>query len=73
MWMCRWARQSASLHDNTATKPVTKGAIFRLAANDYLQAMWSTSSTNGSLEAFAATAYAPASPSVALSITRISA
>jgi hypothetical protein len=63
----------ASLHDNTATKPVTKGAIFRVSANDYLEAMWSTSSTNGSLEAFAATAYAPAAPSVSLSITRISA
>jgi hypothetical protein len=61
----------ASLHDNTATKPVTKGAIFRVSANDYLEAMWATSSTNGRLEAFPATAYAPAAPSVSLSITRI--
>lgn len=60
-----------SLHDNTATTAVTKGAIFRVSAGDYLEAVWSTSSTSGRLEAFAATAYAPACPSVALSITRI--
>ena len=63
----------ASLHNNTATKPVTKGAIFRVNANDYLQAMWATSSTSGTLNAFAATAFAPAAPSVSLSIVRISA
>lgn len=63
----------ASLHDNTATKPVTKSAVFRVNANDNLQAMWATSSTSGSLNAFASTAFAPATPSASLSITRISA
>ena len=62
-----------SLHDNTAAQTVTKGAIFRVSANDYLEAVWATDRTDGSLKAFAATAYAPASPSVSLSITRISA
>jgi len=62
----------ASLHDNTATKPVTKGAIFSVSAGDYLETCWATSHhTTASLEAFAATAFAPATPSVSLSVTRI--
>ena len=61
------------LSGNGATKPVTKGAVFNVNSGDYLEAMWATSDhTKGSLEAFAATAFAPASPSVTLSITRIS-
>lgn len=63
----------ASLHANGATKPVTKGAVFDVNDGDYLEAMWATSDhTKGSLEAFAATAFAPATPSVTLSIARIS-
>lgn len=62
----------ASLHDNTATKPVSKGAVFTVSAGDYLEAYWATDNhTNGYLEAFAATAFAPSTPSVSLSITRI--
>lgn len=61
------------LSANGATKPVTKGAVFNVNSGDYLEAMWATSDhTKGLLEAFAATAFAPASPSVTLSITRIS-
>lgn len=64
----------ATLHDNEQTKPVTKGAIFSVEAGDYLEAVWATDDhTVASLEAFAATAFAPATPSVSLSITRISA
>jgi len=62
----------ASLHDSTSTKPVTKGAIFSVSAGDYLEAYWATDDhTRGTLEAFAATAFAPATPSVSLSVTRI--
>jgi len=61
------------LNANGATKPVTKGAVFNVNSGDYLEAMWATADhTKGSLQAFAATAFAPASPSVTLSITRIS-
>lgn len=64
----------ATLHDNQQTKPVTKGAIFSVDAGDYLEAMWATDShTDSSLEAFAATAFAPATPSVSLSISRVQA
>jgi len=63
----------ATLHSNGATKPVTKGAVFDVNDDDYLEAMWATSDhTKGSLNAFAATAFAPATPSVTLSVVRIS-
>jgi hypothetical protein len=64
----------ATLHDNGQTKPVTKGAIFSVEAGDYLEAIWATDDhTVASLEAFAATAFAPATPSVSLSISRVQA
>lgn len=62
----------ASLHQNTATKPVTKGAVFSVQAGDYLEAYWATDNhTSGTLEAFPATAFSPATPAVSLSLTRI--
>ncbi len=61
----------ASLHNNGATIVVSRDSIFQFAANDYLEAMWATDSTNGSLLAHAATAYAPASPSATMAISRV--
>lgn len=62
----------ASTHNNGQTMPITKGAIFSVSAGDYLEAYWATDShTDSYLKAFAATAFAPAAPSVSLSITRI--
>jgi len=62
----------ASTHNNGQTMPITKGAIFSVSAGDYLEAYWATGShTDSYLKAFAATAFAPATPSVSLSITRI--
>lgn len=63
----------ASLHSNGSTTVVSRSAIFDLNANDVLNVMWATDHLSGYLEAHAATAYAPASPSVTLSITRIKA
>lgn len=60
-----------TLDANTATIVVSRTAIFQINANDYLQAMWATSDTNGYLDATAATAFAPAAPSATLAITRI--
>lgn len=63
----------AVLSANGETQPVTKGAVFEVNTGDYLEAMWATSDhTKGSLEAFAATAFSPADPSVTLSVVRIS-
>jgi hypothetical protein len=61
----------ASLHNNGATIVVSRTAIFSVDAGDVLNVMWATSSTNGRLKAHAATAFAPASPSVTLAINRI--
>ena len=63
----------ASLHNNGSTTVVSRSAIFDLNANDVLNVMWATDHLSGYLEAHAATAYAPASPSATLSITRIKA
>lgn len=63
----------ASLHNNGATTVVSRTAIFSVNAGDVLNVMWATDSTSGFLEAHAATAYAPASPSVTLNISRVQA
>jgi hypothetical protein len=63
----------ASLHNNGATIVVSRTAIFSVNDGDVLNVMWATDSTNGSLKAHAATAYAPASPSVTLVISRVQA
>lgn len=61
----------ATLHSNGATTVAARTAIFQIMAGDVLKAMWATDNTAGFLEAHTATAYAPASPSVALAITRV--
>lgn len=63
----------ASLHNNGATTTVSRTAQFNFAAGDVLQAMWAVSDTNGILSEEAATAFAPETPAVTLSISRISA
>ena len=62
-----------SLHNNGASLVVSRSSIFTFAAGDYLEAMWATDKTSGSLQAFAATAFAPATPAATLSITRVKA
>jgi hypothetical protein len=63
----------ASLHNNGATITVSRTAIFSFDAGDVLNVMWATDSTSGSLTAHAATAYAPAAPSVTVAINRVQA
>jgi hypothetical protein len=61
----------ASLKSNGDTTVVSRTAIFQITAGDYLEVDWATTSTSSFLEAHAATAYAPASPSATLSINRL--
>ena len=61
----------ASLKNNGDTTVVSRTAIFQITAGDYLEVDWATTSTSSYLEAHAATAYAPASPSATLSISRL--
>ena len=63
----------ASLHNNGATIVVARSALFTFAAGDDLTAMWATDSTSGFLSEEAATAFAPATPAVTMTITRVSA
>ena len=63
----------SNLHGNDETTVVSRSAIFSMNANDYLEVACACSSTDGSLNAFSATAFAPATPSTTLAITRISA
>jgi hypothetical protein len=61
----------ASLHHSGATMVASRSAIFSVAAGDVLNVMWAVDRTSGYLHAHAATAYAPAAPSVTLAITRV--
>lgn len=60
------------LHNNNATLVISRSQLFTVNAGDYLEAMWSTDSTSGFLNAVAATSYAPAAPASTISITRVS-
>ena len=61
----------ASLKNNGDTTVVSRTAIFQMTAGSYLEVAWATTSTASYLDAHAATAYAPASPSTTLSISRL--
>lgn len=60
-----------SVVDNGATIVMSRSALFDIAAGDYLEIMWATSDTAVTLESAPATAFAPATPSVILGVTRI--
>ena len=60
-----------SIKDSHTTVVMSRTAIFSFDASDYLEVMWASDSTDVTLEAFAATSFAPATPSVVLSATRI--
>ena len=60
-----------ALHQNGATLVVSRSSIFDLNAGDYLEVMWVVDSTNGFLDATAATAFAPAAPASTIAITRL--
>ena len=65
------ATMKNSLHNNGAVFITSRSAIFQLNAGDYLEAMWAVDSTDGSLQAAAATAFAPAAPAATISIVRL--
>ena len=60
-----------ALHQNGAVIVVSRTAIFDFAAGDYLEAMWAVDGTSGTLNASAATAFAPAAPASTMAITRL--
>jgi hypothetical protein len=60
-----------TLKNNGASLVVSRASAFAVNAGDYLEAMWATSNTAGSLTADAATAFCPAAPASTISITRL--
>jgi hypothetical protein len=60
-----------SLHQNNATFVTSRSAILQLSAGDYVEMMWAVDSTNGTLEAHPATAFAPTNPAATVSIVRL--
>ena len=60
-----------ALHQNNSVLVVSRSAIFDVSAGDYLEAMWAIDSTNGFLDATAATGFAPAAPASTIAITRL--
>ena len=65
------ASMKNALHQNNATLVVSRTSIFDAAAGDYLEAMWAVDSISGTLDASAATAFAPAAPASTILITRL--
>ena len=62
----------STLHENGQKKIVSRNGIFNITAGQYLQAMWASDSTDVELQRNSATAFAPATPSVTLSIVQVS-
>jgi hypothetical protein len=62
-------KNTLSANDQALT--VARSGIFHLDKGDYLQAMWAVDDLNATLESYAGTAFAPATPSVTLMVTSI--
>ena len=60
-----------SISTNGFTQTASRSGVFRLNMNDYLQAYWAADDLAVSLTAQPATAFAPATPSVLLSVKQI--
>ena len=60
-----------TLHNNGASVVTGRTAAFEFDAGDYIEAMWAVNSTQGFLQAAAATAFAPAAPASTISIVRL--
>lgn len=62
---------TTALHRNNATLVTSRTQVFTVAANDYLEVNWMVDSTDGFLNATAASAPVPNIPASTLSITRL--
>lgn len=62
-----------SLHNNGGTNVVSRAALFPFNAGDVLKAMWAVDTLTGILSEEAATAFAPETPAVTMSISRVQA
>jgi hypothetical protein len=65
------SRMSSTVTVSGDTQHITNTYQVTLAASDYIQVMWATDSTSMTLDATAATAYGPTSPSASVSVKQI--
>ena len=61
-----------TLESNDHRRTISRSGIFDVNSGDYLQAMWATNDTDLDLHGLAASAFAPAIPSVTLSVIQVS-
>ena len=61
----------STVHENGQRKVVTRNGLFEFSAGDYLQAMWAVDDTDLYIEPESATSFAPATPSVTMTINEI--
>lgn len=59
-----------SLDSGSAIRTPSRSLLISLAAGDYVEVMWASNDTNVTLDAIAATAFAPASPSATLTVNQ---
>lgn len=60
-----------TITNSSTTMVVSRNGLFPLTAGDYVEAWWAADSLNITLEAAAATAFSPATPSVTLAIHQV--
>jgi hypothetical protein len=63
--------RAVTLSSNSQFFPFSTVYDVSLAANDYIRVMWAADSTDVTLDALAASAFAPAAPSVIVSVTQV--
>lgn len=59
-----------TVSSNAETKPLNRAMTFSFSAGDYVEAMWAADDINMMLDASASTAFAPASPSVIMTVAQ---
>lgn len=59
-----------ALHQNNAVLVTSRDSVVHVDAGDYIEVMWAVDSTNGRLDANAATAFAPSAPAATIAISR---
>lgn len=61
-----------TLESNNHRRTISRSGIFEISGGSYLQAMWATNDLDLDLHGLAASAFAPAIPSVTLSVMQVS-
>lgn len=60
-----------TIETNNHRKTVSRSGLFQVSANDYLEAVFAVTDTDLDFDPLAATAFAPATPSVTLMVKEV--